>query len=154
MSATIESPTTEQPRAKRASGINRSHRATPPADAIRTDPPGESTASRTAAEAAAARKASARTAAAASAAARRARAMSAAEVAAKRISGTANGTRATAYASLESPVIADFVKMLPKPGGTWSQKQAVCWMEAIGATLRVIYGFDGPIMVTGKPAAA
>jgi hypothetical protein len=50
-------------------------------------------------------------------------------------------------------VILDLVRMLPAPAANWPRDKAVIWMDAVGAALRVIYGFPGPISVSGPPAA-
>jgi hypothetical protein len=104
-----------------------------PATAIRTDPPGQSSASRTAA------------ATAAQAAARKARA-EAAGIAAQM------GRTAAGPSALASPVILDLVRMLPAPSPSFTQQKCIVWMEAFGACLRAIYGFQGAISVSGSPA--
>jgi hypothetical protein len=143
-SQTAETTTQQPPTVKTGNGARQTQtraRRAAPATAIRTDAPGQSTASRTAAltaAQAAARKERAGIAAAASVAARAA----------------ARAGNAGASAALASPVILDLVQMLPAPTANWTQQKAMIWMEAIGANLRVIYGFTGAINVSGTPAGS
>jgi hypothetical protein len=56
-------------------------------------------------------------------------------------------------AEAQPPVIQSLVQMLPEAGTPWSQQDAVSWMEAIAASLRLVYQLSGAITVTGTPAA-
>jgi hypothetical protein len=55
-------------------------------------------------------------------------------------------------AETQPPVIQSLVQMLPEAGTPWSQQDAVSWMEAIAASLRLVYQFGGAITVTGTQA--
>jgi hypothetical protein len=57
-------------------------------------------------------------------------------------------------AEAQPPVIQSLVQMLPEAGTPWRQEDAVSWMEAIAASLRLVYQLSGAITVTGTPARA
>jgi hypothetical protein len=130
-------PPSTAPSTKTGNGAKQRRAKSPrtaPASAIRTDAPGKSTASRTAA------------ATAAQAAARKARAEAAG------IAAQMGRTTAAGPSALASPVILDLVRMLPATRETWTQQKAMVWMEAVGACLRAVYNFPGAISVSGSPA--
>ncbi|TCA41183.1 hypothetical protein E0H66_04245 [Rhizobium leguminosarum bv. viciae] len=49
-----------------------------------------------------------------------------------------------------NPLIAGLFESLPPEGTAWTSEEAVCWLQAAAANLRIVYKIQGNILVTGE----
>ncbi|NNU67114.1 hypothetical protein FE844_000520 [Rhizobium indicum] len=49
-----------------------------------------------------------------------------------------------------NPLIAGLFESLPPEGTAWTSEDAVNWLQAAAANLRIVYKIQGNILVTGE----